>query len=83
MPVPWAIAKTAGSRAGGLARAPLTADQVELLKTDNVVSDAASAEARDLAGLGIKASSIQGIVPSYLYRFRKAGQFTAPKGIPE
>jgi hypothetical protein len=48
-----------------------------------VVSPQAQQEARDLPGLGITPSSIQGIVPSYLYRFRKAGQFTAPKGIPE
>jgi uncharacterized protein YbjT (DUF2867 family) len=83
VPVPWAIAKLLGALLGALPGTPLTADQVELLKTDNVVSAAASAEARDLAALGIKASSIQGIVPSYLYRFRKAGQFTVPKGIPE
>ena len=68
---------------GLLPFAPLTADQVELLKTDNVVSEAATREGRDLAGLGITGHGIQGIVPSYLYRYRKAGQFTVPKGIPE
>ena len=83
VPVPWTIAKLLGTVLGFLPGAPLTADQVELLKTDNVVSDLATQEGRCLAGLGIKPSSIQGIVPSYLYRFRKAGQFTAPKGIPE
>lgn len=83
VPVPWPIAKVMGSVMGMLPFAPLTADQVELLKTDNVVSEAATREGRDLAGLGITGHSIQGIVPSYLYRYRKAGQFTVPKGIPE
>ena len=83
VPVPWFIAKIMGTVMGYLPGAPLTADQVELLKTDNVVSEAASSEGRDLASLGITAQGIQGIVPSYLYRYRKAGQFTAPKGMPE
>ena len=83
VPVPWIIAKIMGTVMGYLPGAPLTADQVELLKTDNVVSEAASREDRDLASLGIAAQGIQGIVPSYLYRYRKAGQFTAPKGMPE
>ena len=83
VPVPWTIAKLLGTVLGILPGAPLTADQVELLKADNVVSALAANEGRDLAGLGIKPSSMQGIVPSYLYRFRRAGQFTAPKGIPE
>ncbi len=83
VPIPWPIAKALGSVMGILPFAPLTADQVELLKTDNVVSEAATREGRNLAGLGIKAHGIQGIVPSYLYRYRRAGQFTVPKGIPE
>jgi NADH dehydrogenase len=54
----------------------MTRDQVELLKHDNVVSDAAKAEARTLQGLGIAdPQSIEAIVPSYLYRYRKVGQY--------
>ncbi|MDP1701835.1 MAG: complex I NDUFA9 subunit family protein [Aestuariivirga sp.] len=83
VPIPWPIAKVMGTIMGLLPFAPLTADQVEMLKTDNVVSEAATREGRDLAGLGITGQSIQGIVPSYLYRYRKAGQFTGPKGMPE
>ena len=83
VPVPWTIAKIMGTVMGYLPYAPLTADQVELLKADNVVSEAATREGRDLASLGITGQSIQGIVPSYLYRYRKAGQFTGPKGMPE
>lgn len=53
----------------------LTPDQVELLRSDNVVSQAATSEARTLQGLGIDPTPIEAIVPSYLWRFRKTGQF--------
>ena len=53
----------------------LTPDQVELLKRDNVVSDEAVREGRTLAGLGIEPTAIEAIAPSYLWRFRKSGQF--------
>jgi NADH dehydrogenase len=53
----------------------LTPDQVEMLRTDNVVSEAARADGRTLAGIGIDPESIEAIVPSYLWRFRKTGQF--------
>jgi len=53
----------------------LTPDQVELLRVDNVVSEAARAEGRTLQGLGIEPETIEAIVPSYLWRFRKTGQF--------
>lgn len=53
----------------------LTRDQVTLLESDNVVSPAAASEGRDFAGLGIAPTSVEAIVPSYLWRFRKTGQF--------
>jgi NADH dehydrogenase len=53
----------------------MTRDQVTLLRSDNVVSDAARAEGRTLEGMGIAPASIEGVVPSYLWRFRKSGQF--------
>jgi len=53
----------------------LTPDQVELLRSDNVVSQAATSETRTLQGLGIDPAPIEAIVPSYLWRFRKTGQF--------
>ncbi|MGD9656069.1 MAG: complex I NDUFA9 subunit family protein [Methylocystis sp.] len=54
----------------------MTRDQVDLLKRDNVVSDAAKAEGRTLEGLGIAyPQSIEAIVPTYLYRYRKFGQY--------
>ena len=53
----------------------LTRDQVELLRTDNVVSEAAKREGRTLEGLGIAPHAVAAIVPAYLWRFRKTGQF--------
>jgi hypothetical protein len=50
---------------------------VELLKHDNVVSAAAKADSRTLEGLGITPESIGAVVPSYLWRFRKTGQFSS------
>lgn len=78
VPLPHAAAKLFGLLIGWLPGAPINADQVELLKTDNVVSAAAKSEKRDLAGLGITPRSYSTIVPTYLYRFRKEGQFTVP-----
>ncbi len=57
----------------------LTPDQVTMLKTDNIVSEAASTAGLTLQGLGISPDSMEAVVPQYLWRFRKTGQF-APKG---
>jgi NADH dehydrogenase len=53
----------------------LTPDQVELLRADNVVSDAAKASGLTLEGLGIAPDSLEAVAPQYLWRFRAAGQF--------
>lgn len=53
----------------------ITADQVELLGVDNVVTDAANKDKRNLAAFGIVPTSMDAILPTYLYRFRKHGQF--------
>jgi uncharacterized protein YbjT (DUF2867 family) len=53
----------------------MTRDQVTLLEHDNVVSDAAKRQGRTLEGIGIEPESYEAIVPSYLYRFRRTGQF--------
>jgi len=53
----------------------LTPDQVDLLRSDNVVSEAAKAAGLTLEGLGIAPDSLEGIAPGYLWRFRKTGQF--------
>ncbi len=55
----------------------MTKDQVELLKEDNVVSEAAKREGRTLQGLGIRPESFESFVPRYLGRYRKTGQYAA------
>jgi NADH dehydrogenase len=58
-----------------------TADQVELLRQDNIVSAQAVAEGRTLAGLGLTPESVEAIVPTYLYRYRKNGQFADQRAV--
>ncbi|NNE23557.1 MAG: complex I NDUFA9 subunit family protein [Rhizobiales bacterium] len=75
-PLPFGLAKMMAAVLGLLPKPLLTMDQVELLKSDNIVSEACTADGRTLEGLGISPQGIESIVPSYLYRYRKAGQFT-------
>ncbi len=75
VPVPFAIAAFEARFLQMLPKPLLTVDQVELLKSDNVVSDAAVAEGRTLAGLGIDPVSIEAELESYIWRFRPRGQF--------
>lgn len=74
--LPWAAASALGSLMGILPKPMITSDQVELLKQDNLVSEEARREGRTFEALGIKPSGVEAIVPSYLYRYRKAGQFS-------
>ncbi|MGB3500511.1 MAG: complex I NDUFA9 subunit family protein [Mesorhizobium sp.] len=76
VPVPWPIASLQGAILGMLPGKLLTSDQVTLLKQDNVVSQDAIAAARTLEGLGIQPRAMEAILPSYLWRYRVAGQFT-------
>jgi NADH dehydrogenase len=73
--VPFFLAKAQATILQYFPKPLLTPDQVELLRVDNVVSDAAKTEMRTLQGLGIEPETIEAIVPSYLWRFRKTGQF--------
>jgi NADH dehydrogenase len=75
VPIPFPLARLKATFLQYLPKPLLTPDQVELLKTDNVVSPQAGAEGRTLAGLGISPTAMEVIVPSYLWRFRKTGQF--------
>jgi NADH dehydrogenase len=74
-PLPFAAAGLIGTLCAPFSLTPvappLTADQVELLKTDNVVSG----QSPGLAELGIAPETVEAILPTYLYRFRKGGQF--------
>ncbi|RIJ32361.1 complex I NDUFA9 subunit family protein [Henriciella mobilis] len=82
-PIPNFIAKPMGLTFGALWRVPplawgffgdppITGDQVEMLKSDNVVAD----DALTLADLGIDdIESVESIVPSYLWPYRAYGEF--------
>ncbi len=52
-----------------------TRDQVRLLRHDNIVSQEAVQSGRTLEALGIVPETITTIVPTYLYRYRKTGQY--------
>lgn len=75
LPVPFALARPLAALLQFAPGAPLTPDQLRLLQSDNVVSDAARDENRTLSGLGISPTAAEAIVPSYLVRFRRRGQF--------
>jgi uncharacterized protein YbjT (DUF2867 family) len=76
IPVPFGIARPLGL-AGDLMAAvtpfapPITSDQVEMLRRDNVVADGMPG----LSDLGVAPSALEPIIPTYLYRYRKGGQY--------
>jgi uncharacterized protein YbjT (DUF2867 family) len=76
VPVPFALMKLQAQFLQWLPTPPLTPDQVELLKSDNVVAAAAREQGRTLEALGILPCSLGAVVPDYLWRFRKTGQFS-------
>ncbi len=59
----------------GLIPAQITRDQVRNLARDNVVAD----DAKGFANLGIQATSLEAVLPEYLWRFRPSGQYDAIK----
>lgn len=79
VPVPFWAANIIGSIAGLLPSPMLTRDQVTLLESDNVVSEKAKKDGRTLEGAGIQATSMNAVLPTYLWRFRARGQYPAEK----
>ena len=76
IPVPWFGANAlgfVGELTGALPFVPpfLTRDQVRNLKVDNVVSDGAAG----FDDIGIQLETVESIVPQYLAKYRKHGQF--------
>lgn len=69
--VPFGLAEFQARLLSILPSPPLTLDQVELLKRDNVVSSGALT----LATLGIAPTAVEGILPTYLDRFRRGGWY--------
>ena len=67
LPLPFAVARFEAFFLELLPKPLLTRDQVELLRHDNVVASGMP----DLAALGIEATAVDAIVPTYLRRFRR------------
>jgi uncharacterized protein YbjT (DUF2867 family) len=78
LPLPFGVARLQAFFMELMPKPMLTRDQVTMLRTDNVVSSEAAREQRTLQGLGINPTAMRAILPSYLWRYRKAGQFTKP-----
>ena len=72
--LPWGIASLMASAMELLPTPLLTRDQVELLKTDNVIHDPS---ALNLGDLGITPTALEIILPSYLDSYRLGGKFSA------
>lgn len=74
LPIPFPVASLlgqVGDVVAGLIPPPVTADQVESLKADNVVSG----QYPGLAELGVTPTALEAVLPTYLYRYRKGGQY--------
>lgn len=73
--LPAALAKFVAWFAQWLPHPQLTVDQVVTLQNDNVVSDLARSEKRTLEALGITPTPMDKVLPDYMWRFRKHGEF--------
>jgi len=56
---------------GFLPEPPITSDQIAMLRDDSVVAPGA----KGLADLGVAPTAMEPIIPTYLYRYRKGGQY--------
>ena len=84
LPMPWFAANIMGvmgelSGALPFVKPFLTRDQVKSLKLDNLVSD----DAIGFEAFGIKPKTIESIVPDYLSKYRKYGEFYEKRDIVE
>lgn len=78
LPMPFWMAKLQAALTWPLPNSlrPITVDQVRLLASDNVVSEAAERDGRTLKGLGVsQPASVATVVPGYVERFKPRGQY--------
>jgi NADH dehydrogenase len=69
--LPFGAAAMQARLFGLLPDPPLTPDQVEMLKRDNIVSPGALG----LEALGIRPTAVEAVLPTYLDRFRRGGWY--------
>ena len=88
LPLPFFFAKALGGSMAFGARIvpimapPLTGDQVEMLKRDNVVGVSGEKGLGTIGDLAVTPlGTIESIVPTYLWRFRPYGQFQTRQAI--
>ena len=81
LPVPIPVAAPMGYIVGALSKLnpffgpPITGDEIQMLKTDNIVAPGAGT----IADLGVTSlESVEAITPTYLWRHRPHGQFQPP-----
>lgn len=72
IPLPFALATVQAAFLQVLPVPPLTVDQVRMLKRDNV----ASAQVPGLKDLGLNATAVEVVLPTYLDRYRPRGHYT-------
>lgn len=77
IPLPFGLASFQAAFLQLLPKPILTMDQVKLLKKDNVVAPTAAG----LADLGITPTSVEAVVPSYLWRYRAKGEYASDPGM--
>ena len=70
-PLPFTLAMFKAAFLQLLPNPILTIDQVRLLKKDNVVATTAAG----LSDLGITPTSVEAVIPSYLWRYRAKGEY--------
>ena len=70
--LPFGLAGTLARLMAVLPNPPLTPDQVELLRSDNIVGPGALG----LASLGIAPAAVEAVLPTYLDRFRRGGWYS-------
>lgn len=75
VPLPTAIAKPLAGLMALLPKPLLTPDQVVQLGIDNLVSDEARRQKRTLEAFGIAPTTLDAVLPSYMWRFRRNGEF--------
>lgn len=69
--VPYPLMMLQATVMGLIPGSPLTRDVVKYSKHDNVVAEGA----KTFADLGIAPDSVEAVVPHYLWRFRREGQY--------
>ncbi len=75
--LPFGLASLQARLMSLLPNPPLTPDQVEMLRRDNIVSSGALT----LATLGITPTPVEAILPTYLDRFRRGGWYARDRAV--